>query len=681
MLSRKILYSHVLSYSSKSRSPFSAKKVDSMPDKPQEYIAFTNEHFEPFLEAPGGNKPSIITQITHIIMSNARAASNYQFRVGEYARERLYDAKNTSHELYEASGSLEGHQYLTAFRIPIGEVNMEHFRNGLWIVAYISSMHPFTYLMERDSAFLDNPDHFMKDLPRARAEHDAIVEKIKRTGKIPDGLLLNISGNIVEIAYIEQTERGNGRIEASFQARTEAQHGLSGHATHCLEIDAANPKEMLYYVYGSGQSHWLADKFNGPISNMLWSTVGNTFAEMIRTMQEEDDFSTKTREKAYDGLCQRMPEKPARARWIVTALMGGMTPVALYVKKRITDTTYNRGAVEPYKPWEVELWQEKYEVQRGNNIDCDKIDIEHVPLEELSAMTDPTKLDPNKPRAPDTLGGVRCDGRSVKSEAMLVPSYTPMQTGFGRTASEEDLRIVEEGYKKHVLPLLTTENGLMELKKSVQAKTLQDLVEAKKSNQLDKASHPAEMMHILRWIGVGPAVVHSWAWPLFYKALSHSLDEIMSQLTQQVPVESVIEYLEAKHAETIIALSGDEQTTEVWQKEEALIFAQEHQNPEVVKELNELVQKRSQVVAESERVLNELTESVKEKTGAEREKLEKFIVDKEKQIEREREAVEEARRERAEMEDVSRAKEEVRRKEREKVEEFRREAMKPRGRK
>ena len=126
------------------------------------------------------------------------------------------------------------------------------------------------------------------------------------------------------------------------------------------------------------------------------------------------------------------------------------------MKRLMTDSTYNKGALTPYVPFNITKWESQHEVVPGNVIDIDPQTLEKAKLEDLQALADPSKFDEKEEVAEDALGGVRCSEAVIYGSALMLPSYTKDMTELSLSSriSKEDLDAITRLCDKIVLSRL-----------------------------------------------------------------------------------------------------------------------------------------------------------------------------------------------------------------------------------
>ncbi|TGO41681.1 hypothetical protein BHYA_0018g00530 [Botrytis hyacinthi] len=679
MFSKKI-YHHTASLANNSLGNKPRIYFSSNPYKPKCKEAsglydFASKYFASF----NNGQPPSNRQLSDIFISNANAAHNFSYGICDKVAKLLSEAEPNA---YEGKGGLEGHFYVRGQRLNF-DVNLtQHLKSGLWLAMYWSSVHPEVYILEKDSVIaqeLAEPGLCALDRTIIAADkkvalqqgHDAVINKIMAEQKVPSAQLsVYIGGNMVDLAQFGYREFSDGRILVTVQAITlPGNHSLSGQATHCLQLNRANPEIVTYVVYGTGDGHWLADKPNGPISNVLWQCNGETFVEMSKVMINKNEFGSEARDKAYTGLLFSMWKKSPAAglrRLICTVGMTCATPVGLAMARRITHIPYNLGALVPFDETKHE---ENTEHEKGNRIEIDNINWLNVTPEQACALLDPTKFDSTKPIASDTLGGLRDGGRIINMSALLQPSYSLAMTNLAHHISQENLDVVRKTYEKAIQPWIT-EMKLLELKKSEQEIVAKEMMEIIDSSGSEKLVLPKELVHELAWRGTGAAVVHAWAWSLFQKLLPDIQDDLAETLPKDTEKGDVKEYLEGLLAETTVEMTTEDKLTTQWDMDAAITVAQEHNDPETVQKLKNLLSERTTTVAQMEVTLSALKQEVSIKVGVEKERLEREIVDHEVRVEKEKAGKAEVEHALEAIEDGTAVRDEVRKREQERMHEI-----------
>lgn len=251
---------------------------------------------------------------------------------------------------------------------------------------------------------------------------------------------------------------------------------------------------------------------------------------MYASMKESGAFGTAAREKAWSGLVCRLWTKSrwaATRRFLASTFMCFTTPVGVEIKRRITDSTYNKGALVQYVPIDITKWEKEYQLVPGNLIDLGAYDWDSITLEAMSAMADPTKLDESKPMAEDTLGGAIFLGHLVNGTALMQPSYTLAMTDLAMSKlSKDDLDVIKKAYENVVLANLKTP-----------------------SNTTPVTSGP--------WKGTGAVVRQYWAWAALspYRVELEKVAAI--QVGSKATRSEISEYIDALHAEKAVLPKGD----------------------------------------------------------------------------------------------------------------------------
>ncbi|KAF7938057.1 hypothetical protein BELL_0236g00040 [Botrytis elliptica] len=497
MFSKKI-YHHTASLANNSLGNKPRIYFSNNPYKPKCKEAsglydFSSKYFALF---NNGQSPSN-RQLSDIFISNANAAHNFSYGICDKVAKLLSEAEPNA---YEGKRGLEDH-FCVRGQLLHFDVNLtQHLKSGLWLAMYWSSVHPEVYILEKDSVIaqeLTGPGLCALDRTIIAADKKVALQQ-GHDAKVPTAQLsVYIGGNMVDLAQFGYREFSDGRILVTVQAITlPGNHSLSGQATHCLQINRANPEIVTYVVYGTGDGHWLADKPNGPISNVLWQCNGETLVEMSKVMIKKNEFGSEARDRAYTGLLFNMWKKSPAAglrRLICTVGMTCATPVGLAMARRITHIPYNVGALVPFDETKHE---ENAEHEKGNRIEIENINWLNITPEQVCALLDPTKFDSTKPMAPDTLGGLRDGGRIINMSALLRPSYSLAMTNLAHHISQETLEVVRKTYEKAIQPWIT-EMKLLELKKSEQEIVTKEMMEIINSSGSEKLVLPKELVHEL----------------------------------------------------------------------------------------------------------------------------------------------------------------------------------------
>ncbi|TEY86516.1 hypothetical protein BOTCAL_0007g00430 [Botryotinia calthae] len=552
MFSKKI-YHHTASLATNSLGNKPRIYFSSNPSKPKCKEAsglsdFTSKYFAPF---NNGQSPSN-HQLTDIFISNANAAHNFSYEICDKATKLLSKAEPN---VYEGKGGLEGHFYMRGQLLHFDVNLIEHFNSGLWLAMYWSSNHPEVYILKKDSVIaqeLTGPGLCSLDRTIIAEDkkialqqgHDAVINKIIAEQKAPTGqLCVYIGGNMVDLAQFGYREFSDGKILVTVQAiALPGNHSLKGQATHCFQLDRANPEIVTYVVYGTGDGHWFADKPNGPISDVVWQCNGETMVEISNFMINKNEFGSEARDKAYTGLLFSMWKKYPAAGWrrlVSTVGMTCATLVGLTMARRITHIPYNLGALVPFDEKEYEG---NVDHEKGNRIEIEDINWLDVTPEQACALLDPTKFDSTKPIASDTLGGLRDGGRIINMSALLQPSYSLAMTNLAHHILQENLEAMK----------------LLELKKREQEVVTNEMIEMINFSGSEKLVLPKELVHKLALRGTGASVVHAWAWSFFQKLLPDIQDDLAATLPKDTEKEEVKEYLEGLLAETTVEMTTED---------------------------------------------------------------------------------------------------------------------------
>ncbi|TGO64260.1 hypothetical protein BCON_0008g01090 [Botryotinia convoluta] len=613
---------------------------------------FTSKYFAPF---NNGQSPSN-RQLSDIFMNNANAAHNFSYGICDKVTKLLTEAEPNA---YEGKGGLERHFY----RPLAGNVLVESPSRGLYpreVFCHCSGANR-TRALDRTIIAADKKVALQQG-------HDAVINKIIAEQKAPTGQLsVYIGGNMVDLAQFGYRQFSDGRILVTVQAITlPGNHSLSGQATHCLQLNRANPEIVTYVVYGTGDGHWFADKPNGPISNVLWQCNGETLVEMSKFMVSKNEFGSEARDKAYTGLLFSMWKKSPAAglrRLICTVRMTCATPVGLAMARRITHIPYNLGALVPF---DEKKYEGDVEHEKGNRIEIENINWLNVTPEQACALLDPTKFDSTKLIASDTLGGLRDSGRIINMNALLQPSYSLAMTNLAHHISQENLEVVRKTYEKAIQPWIT-EMKLLELKKSEQEIVTKEMMEIINSSGSEKLVLPKELVHELAWRGTGASVVHAWAWSVFRKLLPDIQDDLAETLPKDTEKEDVKEYLEGLLAETTVDMTTEDKIITQWDIDAAITVAQDHNDPETVQKLKNLLSERTTTLAQTEVTLSAMKQEASINAGVEKESVEREIVDHEVRIEQEKAGKAEVEHALEAVEDGTAAREEVRKREQERM--------------
>ncbi|KAF4331788.1 hypothetical protein FBEOM_14438 [Fusarium beomiforme] len=544
MLGTKKAFVHKLLIAASPSASFATAKCNPKAESfPGGFQAFTTRKFVPWCNSASNGNPFTFLQLSNIVMSDYNAAYAFNQDLFDEAVKKLPHGVNENFQLYDSAGSMKQHLYFVGSRIRAGADVQEVFERGLLFPVYIASIHPDTFMFYTDSPIgkalskkgqssCTRTNFIRENRKEINADNDIIIEEIlKNNGKIPAGLSVYINGNIIDVAQFKKTKLENGKVRVTFQAITWTdEHSLSGQATHCFEFDPNFPDEIMYFVWGSGEGWLIADMTNGPISSILWKAVADTIVPMYTSMKESGTFETAARDKAWSGLVCRLWTKSqwaATRRFLASTFMSFTTPAGVEIKRRITDSTYNKGALVQYVPFDISKWEKEYKLVPGNLIDLGAYDWDNITLEAMSAMADPSKLDESKPRAEDTLGGALFLGHLVNGSALMQPSYTLAMTDLAVSKlSNDDLDVIKKAYEKVVLANLKDE-----------------------SNMTTVPSGP--------WKGTGAAVRQYWAWA----ALSPYRVELEKVAAKQVGSKAtrseISEFIDALHAQEAVLPKGD----------------------------------------------------------------------------------------------------------------------------
>ncbi|KAF7928601.1 uncharacterized protein EAE98_005657 [Botrytis deweyae] len=132
----------------------------------------------------------------------------------------------------------------------------------------------------------------------------------------------------------------------------------------------------------------------------------------------------------------------------------------------------------------------------------------------------------------------------------------------------------------------------------------------------------------------------------------------------------VKEYLEGLVAETTFEMTTEDKLTTQWDMNAAITVEQEHNDPETVQKLNNLLSERATTLAQMEVTLSALKQEVSIKAGVDKERLEREIVDHEVRVEKEKAGKAEVEHALEAVEDGTAARDEVRKREQERMHEI-----------
>ncbi|KAK9784952.1 hypothetical protein SCARD494_12361 [Seiridium cardinale] len=538
-------FAHKLLIAAKPSASFASAKFNPVVEAfPGGFKAFLAQEFAIWRDSTNKGDSLTYHQISNIVMGDYNAAHTFNQDLFDEVAKKLPHGVEESYQLYDSDGSKNHHLYIVASRIRANVNLKELFESGLWFPVYVASIHPDTFIFYKGSLLgkdlkkeglssCARTEFVRKNRKNINAVHDSVVDAIiMNNGNIPTGLSVYINGNIIDAAQIKMTKLKKGKIRVSFQAITWGdEHSLSGQATHCFEFDPEFPDEMVYFVWGSGEGWAVADLTNGPISSILWKAVADTIAAMYISMKESGTFGTAAREKAWSGLICRMWAKSRSAairRFLATWFMRFTTPAGVEIKRRITDSIYNKGALIPYVPFDIAKWENEHKLVPGNLIDSDAYNWDEITLEAMLAMADPYKLDEKKPMAEDSLGGALFLGHLINGSALMQPSYTLAMTDLAQsyTVSKEDLDVVKRSYEKVVLPHLKDQSS---------------------TTALPSGS----------WKSTGATVRQYWAWTVLDTYRAELEKEVAKQLGPKATGSEIREYIEGLHAGAFILPEGN----------------------------------------------------------------------------------------------------------------------------